>query len=194
MSCFPWISLKTDHESSVDGKGLKLLVIMHGSNCTAGQVPAKVIVSEFTKLGLQVLAEPVQQELVTLLVICLDSRVLQVATRREEAVDLVWPPLDDVLDLDCLLPLLHILFRLVLAGKHGVRDGDARGVVGVDHGRMRGRSGLEERVGLRGQVHNLTAPAVAQDTPCGDTAALRLDLGDDLWDALEGLGWCGLRL
>lgn len=143
---------------------------------------------------LQVLAEPLQQELVSLLVVGLDSRILEVAACRQEAVNLVGPPLDDVLDLDGLLPLLHVFLRLVLAGKHGVRDGDARSVAGVDHGRVCGGGGLEWRVGLRGQVHDLAAPAVTKDTPGGDAAALRLDLGQNLGDALKGLRRRGLRL
>jgi hypothetical protein len=57
----------------------------------------------------QILVEEVEKQLVRLLVVGLDGAVLEVSARGHEAVDLVGPPFDDVLDLDLLLPLFDVL-------------------------------------------------------------------------------------
>ena len=134
------------------------------------------------------LVEEVEQELITLLVVGLDSRVLEVAASGHEAVDLVREPLNNVLGLDRLLPLLNIFLGLVLGGQHSERNLDARRVIGVNHGRVARSGGLESGALLRAQVDNLAAPAVSDNTPLFDAGALALDLLQDLGEALKGLG------
>ena len=136
--------------------------------------------------------EEVEECLVGLLVVGLDGLILQITACGHKSVNLVWVPFDDVLGLHSLLPLLDIILRLVLGRQHGERNGDARSVVCVDHGRVAGGSGLEEGVFLRAQVDNLATPAVANHSPLLDAGALAFDLLEDLGDALEGLGRCSL--
>jgi hypothetical protein len=135
-----------------------------------------------------VLVEEVQEHLVRLLVVGFDGVVLEVTTSGHEAVDLVREPLDSVLGLDSLLPLLDILLRLVLRRQHDEGDGDTRGVVGIDHGRMTRGGSLEQGVLLRAQVDDLASPAVADHSPLLDAGALSLNFLQDLRDPLESLG------
>ena len=93
--------------------------------------------------------EEVEKCLVGLLVVCFDRLILQVTTSSHEAVNLVGVPFDDVLGLHSLVPLLDIILRLVLGGQHGERNGDARSVICVDHGRVARGGGLEESIFLR---------------------------------------------
>lgn len=83
-------------------------------------------------------------------------------SRSHESVNLVRPPLHDILDLDSLGPLLDVLLWLVLGRKHGERDGDAWGVVLVDHGRVAGCGGFEGGAGLGGKVDDFAAPAAGR--------------------------------
>jgi len=131
--------------------------------------------------------EEVEECLVGLLVVGLDGLILQITACGHKSVNLVWVPFDDVLGLHSLLPLLDIILRLVLGRQHGERNGDARSVVCVDHGRVAGGSGLEEGVFLRAQVDNFASPAVANHAPLLDAGALAFDLLQDLRDALECL-------
>jgi hypothetical protein len=140
------------------------------------------------KTYLQVLVEEVQEHLVRLLVVGLDGVVLEITTCSHEAVDLVREPLDCVLGLDSLLPLLDIILRLVLRRQHDEGDGDAGCVVGIDHGRVAGGGSLEQGVLLRAQVDDLASPAVADHSPLLDAGALSLNLLQELRDPLKGLG------
>lgn len=78
-------------------------------------------------------------------------------------MDLVVVPLDKVLGLDTLLPLLNGLLVLVLAGQHGDGNADASSIVRVNHGRVACSSSLEYSVLLRRQVHDLATPAEADN-------------------------------
>merc|ERR1712151_949605 len=106
-----------------------------------------------------------QQELVRLLIVLLHGLVLEITASGHEAVHLVREPLDNVLGLDALLPSLDSLLVLILARQHGVRNGDARSIVRVNHSRVSCGSGLELRALLRAQVHDLASPAETDDTP-----------------------------
>lgn len=105
-------------------------------------------------------------------------------------MNLVVVPLDKVLGLDTLLPLLDGLLVLILARQHGNGDADASGIVGVNHGRVACSGGLEHGILLRGQVDNLAAPAEANDTEGCNVLVLALDLLNDLGNAADGLGRC----
>jgi len=72
-------------------------------------------------------------------------------------VDLIREVLDNIRDLEPLLPLLDLGHILVLAGQHGIWDRNARRVSSRDHGRVAGGSGFEDSALLGGQVHNLEA-------------------------------------
>ena len=72
-------------------------------------------------------------------------------------MDLIRKALDDIRDLEPLLPLLDFGHILVLAGQHGVWDRNARRVSGRDHGRVAGGGGFEDSALLGGQVHDLEA-------------------------------------
>lgn len=61
-------------------------------------------------------------------------------------MNLVVVPLDKVLGLDALLPLLDSLLVLILARQHGDGNADASGIVGVDHGRVACSSSLEDGI------------------------------------------------
>ena len=145
-------------------------------------------------MNLHVLMVEIEQQFVGFLVIGLDGGILEIAARGHEAVDLVGPPLHDVLDFDRLLPLLHVLLGLVLAGQHGVRDGYAGCVGFVDHGRVAGGGGFELRPGLGQQVHDLAAPAVTEDAPFFDRGSVRFGFFENLGHAFESLGGCGFGL
>lgn len=144
------------------------------------------------EVHLHVLVEEVEEQLVGFLVVGLDRLILQITASGHETMDLVGEPLNGVLGLDCLLPLLDVLLRLILRRQHDERDLDAGSIVGVDHGRVARGSGLECSAFLRAQVHNLASPAVADDAPLFDARALAFDLLQDLGDALKSLGWRGL--
>jgi hypothetical protein len=135
-----------------------------------------------------VLVEEVQEQLVRLLIVFFNGVVLEITTSGHEAVDLVREPLDNILGLDSLLPLLDIVLWLVLRWQHGEGDGDTGGVVGIDHGRVARGGGFEQGVLLRAQVDDLASPAVANDSPLLDAGALSLNLLQDLRDPLESLG------
>jgi hypothetical protein len=105
-------------------------------------------------------------------------------------MDLVIVPLDKVLSLDTLLPLLNGFLVLILARQHGNGDGDASSVVGVHHGGMACSSSLEQCVLLRRQVHNLAAPAETDNAKGCNVLVLTLDFFDYLGDTADGLGWC----
>ena len=108
-------------------------------------------------------------------------------------MDLVWPPLDNILHLDRLLPLLHSVLVLVLAWQHGEWDLHSRSIASINHGGMAGRGCLERCTLLRDQVHYLAAPAVAYDSPFG-YAALGLDLLEHLRNAAKCLWRSGFVL
>jgi hypothetical protein len=105
-------------------------------------------------------------------------------------VNLVVVPLDKVLSLNTLLPLLNSLLILILARQHGNGNADASSVVGVNHSGMACSSSLEKRILLRRQVHNLAAPAETDNAKGCDVLVLTLDLVDHLGDTAYGLGWC----
>ena len=105
-------------------------------------------------------------------------------------MDLVVVPLDNVLGLDTLLPLLNSLLVLILARQHGNRNANASSVVRVNHSRMASSSSLEQRILLRRQVYNLAAPAETDNAKGCDVFVLALDLLDDVGKTADGLGWC----
>ena len=70
-------------------------------------------------------------------------------------MDLIREVLDDIRDLEPLLPLLDLGHILVLARQHGVWDRNARRVSGRDHGRVAGGGGFEDSALLGGQIHDL---------------------------------------
>lgn len=107
-----------------------------------------------------------------------------------EAVFLVGEPLYDVVDLDALLPLLNSLLILTLGWEHGVRNSNAWRIGWIDHCRVAGGSSLERCARLGGQIDNLAAPAESYNAPVLDAAVLALNLLEDLWNTLNGLGWC----
>jgi hypothetical protein len=109
-------------------------------------------------------------------------------------MDLVVVPLNKVLGLDALLPLLNSFLVLILARQHGDGNGDASSVVGVDHCGMACSSSLEQCVLLRRQVYNLAAPAETDNAKGCDALVLTLDLFDHLGDTADGLGWCASSL
>jgi len=104
-------------------------------------------------------------------------------------MDLVVVPLDNVLGLDTLLPLLDGLLVLIFAGQHGNGNGDASGVIGINHSGMACGSSLEKRVLLRRQVYNLAAPAETDNAKGCNVLVLTLDFLDDLGKTADGLGW-----
>lgn len=103
----------------------------------------------------QVLVEKVEQGPVGLFVGGPDLFVLQIGPRRHEPVDLVLVPLDLLRDGQLRLVLGHLRLVLVHAGDHAHGDGHLGRVVGVHHGGVTRRGGLEDRVGSRDQVDNL---------------------------------------
>jgi hypothetical protein len=105
-------------------------------------------------------------------------------------MDLVVVPLDKVLSLDTLLPLLNSLLVLILAGQHSNRNADASSVVRVNHSRVTCSSSLEKRILLRRQVYNLAAPAETDNAKGCDVLVLALDLVNDLGNTADSLGWC----
>lgn len=109
-------------------------------------------------------------------------------------MNLVVVPLDNVLGLDTLLPLLNSLLVLILAGQHGDGNGNASSIVRVNHSGVACSSSLEKRILLRRQVHNLAAPAETDDAKGCDVLVLTLDLLDDLGKTADGLGWCASGL
>lgn len=80
-------------------------------------------------LDLHVLVEEVQKQIVRFLIVTLYCIILEVASRSHEPVHLIRPPLNNILDLDSLLPLLHIFLWLILAWKHCERNRDTRSIV-----------------------------------------------------------------
>lgn len=105
-------------------------------------------------------------------------------------MDLVVVPLDKVLGLDTLFPLLNSLLVLIFAGQHGNRNANASSVIRVNHSRVACSSSLEKRILLRRQVYNLAAPAETDDAKGCDVLVLALDLVDNLGNTADGLGWC----
>jgi hypothetical protein len=105
-------------------------------------------------------------------------------------MDLVIVPLNKVLGLDTLLPLLNSLLVLILARQHGNRNANASSVVRVNHSGMACSSSLEKGIFLRRQVYDLAAPAETDNAKGCDVPVLALDLVDDLGDTADGLGWC----
>lgn len=89
------------------------------------------------------LVEKVEDRLVPALILALNLLIRQITARGHPSVDLIWEPLNNVRDLDALLPFLDILLILVLAGKHSEGNGDLRRVVTSNHSRMASRSDLE---------------------------------------------------
>lgn len=104
-------------------------------------------------------------------------------------MNLVIKPLNLVLDLEALLPLLHSLLVLVLGRNHQVRDSDARSIARVNHCRMTGSGSLELGARLRCQVDDLAAPAEAHDTPFADAGVFAGELIDDFRNAADRLWW-----
>jgi hypothetical protein len=109
-------------------------------------------------------------------------------------MNLVVVPLDNVLGLNTLLPLLDGFLVLVLARQHGDGDGDASSVVGVNHCGVACSSSLEKCVFLRRQVYNLASPAETDNAKGYDVLVLTLDFFDDLGDTADSLGWCASGL
>jgi hypothetical protein len=105
-------------------------------------------------------------------------------------MNLIVVPLDKVLSLNTLLPLLNGLLVLILTGQHGNGNANASSVVRVNHSRVTCSSSLEKRILLRRQVYNLAAPAETDNGKGCDVLVLALDLVDDLGDTANGLGWC----
>ena len=70
-------------------------------------------------------------------------------------MDLIREVLDDIRDLEPLLPLLNLGHILVPAGQHSIWDRNTRRVSGRDHGRVAGGSSFEDSALLGGQVHDL---------------------------------------
>lgn len=144
--------------------------------------------------GLHVLMEEVEQGVVSTLVLLLDLLILQVAASSHEAVDLVREPLDNVLGLNVLLPRFDVVLALILGWEHRKRNGNASCVVRINHGWVASGGHLPWSALLRGEVHDLAAPAKANYTPLLDIRALGLDLLQDLGNTLEGLRWsCSCR-
>jgi hypothetical protein len=156
-----------------------------------------------------VLMEEVQDHLITSLVLLLDFFLLKVATCSHPTVDLVGEPLDHVLHLHTLLPLLNVLLGLVSRWEHDVGDGNSRRIVSGHHGGVARRRDLELAVLHRRQVYNLgtsqydstahhvqahlSAPAEANDGPLLNAIALA-QLIHNLGNAWQGLGWSSLGL
>lgn len=111
-----------------------------------------------------------------------------------EAVLLVWEPLNNVLDLDTLLPLFNSLLVLALGWQHGVWDGHTWGIARVHHGWVTRCGSLEWSSRLRGEIDNLASPAEADNAPVLDVTVLALNLFEDFGDALDGLRWCSSGL
>lgn len=105
-------------------------------------------------------------------------------------MNLVVVPLDNVLGLDTLLPLLNSLLVLILAGQHGNGNRNASGIVRINHSGMACSSSLEKRILLRRQVYNLAAPAETDNAKGCDVLVLTLDLLNDLGKTADSLGWC----
>jgi hypothetical protein len=141
---------------------------------------------------LHVLVEEAQQNTVSIHVVLLDILVFEVGTvirvsifpsrvtkesspSSHESMDLVVVPLDNVLGLDTLLPLLDSFLVLV---------------VGVNHCGVACSSSLEKCVLLRRQVYNLAAPAETDNAKGCDVLVLALNLFNDLGDTTDSLGWC----
>jgi hypothetical protein len=156
---------------------------------------------------LHVLVEEAQQNTVSIHVVLLDILVFEVGTvirvsifpsrvtkesspSSHESMDLVVVPLDNVLGLDTLLPLLDSFLVLVLARQHSDGNGDASSVVGVNHCGVACSSSLEKCVLLRRQVYNLAAPAETDNAKGCDVLVLALNLFNDLGDTTDSLGWC----
>lgn len=136
--------------------------------------------------------EPVQHGQVRLLVRRHHILILKIATCRHESMQLIREPHNGVLGLDMLLPRFDVFLLFALRRKHEKRDRDAGRVIGVHHGRVTRRGGLETRSLCADQIGDLAAPAVADDAPCFDRGMFYLELVDDLGDASDGLGWSGL--
>jgi hypothetical protein len=109
-------------------------------------------------------------------------------------MNLVIIPLDKMLGLDTLLPLLHSLFVLVFTRQHGNGDGDALCVLGVNHGRVACSSRFENAILLRREIYYLAAPAEAHDTEFLHASMLCLDLVNEFWNTADGLGRCSSGL
>jgi len=108
-------------------------------------------------------------------------------------MDLVREPLNDVGNLETLLPLLNLRLVLIFARKHSKWNGDIRCIPSRNHSWMGCRRNTEWR-SLRGaQIHNLAAPAKSENSPLLNSLLLA-QLLDDLLYAREGLGGCGLVL
>lgn len=104
-------------------------------------------------------------------------------------MNLVIKPLNLVLDLEALLPLLHGFLVLILGRNHQVRDSDTRSIARVNHCRVTGSGSLELGARLRCQVDNLAAPAEAHDTPLVDAGVFAVELIDNLGNAADRLWW-----
>lgn len=168
-------SLRYDEEARLENFNLQLYLVV-----SLDPMISAAMCREHIRHRLHVLVEEVEQQLIRLLVIRLDSLVVQITTSCHESVHLcqtlvfclyggdqhstylVGEPLHDVLDLDSLGPLLDILFWLILARKHGERNCDAWCIVLVDHGWVARGSGLEWSARLRGEVDNLASPACVE--------------------------------
>lgn len=155
------------------------------------------------------LVEEVQHHLIPTLILFLNLLLLKVTACRHPAVNLVWEPFYNVRNLDTLLPLLNIVFRLIAGRKHDVGNLDAGGVVASNHGGV-ARSGDLELCAFHGrQIDNLcgvstcikvespcsylSAPAEANDSPLLN-AVLLAEFVDNLRNARQCLRRRSLRL
>lgn len=103
----------------------------------------------------QMLAVKVEQHLVPTLILHLDLLVLEVATSRHPAMDLVTEGLDVVFHAQGLAELFHRVRIFVAGREHADRYLDAFGVCGIDHGGVDFRNGGEGGAGLGGEGDDL---------------------------------------
>ena len=153
-----------------------------------------IVSSPNKEFDLQLITEPVQQNLVPTLILLLHALLLQITPCSHKAMHLIIKPLDDMIRLNVLLPIIHVILALILTRQHHKRNRDTLGIIGVHHCWVTRRGRLELRVLARKQVGDLAAPAVPHDAPGLDVLVLLLGFADDLGHALERLGWCGLCL
>lgn len=103
-------------------------------------------------------------------------------------------PLHNMLNLQRFLILAYRVFILIFTRQHRNWDRDLRCIGRIDHSRMDSCRGLERGALLAGQVHDLAAPAVANNAPSGRAALATLEGFEDLGNSGECLGRSSLVL